>query len=140
VPRRLLIAILALVLTAAAAGCGAQSDSATDFDGAEQDVARTVEDLEEAGQEDEPRRICDALLAKELVERIKASGTDCVKAVDKALDQADSFTLTVEDVKVKGAEATARVETGVDEEKVETLQLVKEGDAWKISGLPGASG
>jgi copper chaperone CopZ len=136
VPRHLLIALLAMVL--AVPGCGAQTDSAGDFDGAEQDVARAIEDLEEAGQEDEPRRICDALLAKELVERIKASGTDCVKAVDKALDEADSFTLTVEDVEVKGAKATARVETGVDEEKVETLELVREGKDWKISGLPGS--
>ena len=135
--RHLLLALLA-ALALAVTGCGAQTDSAGDFDGAERDVANTIEDLEEAGQEDEPRRICDALLAKKLVDAIRENGGDCVKAVDKALDQADTFTLTVEDVRITGTTARARVETGVDEEKVQTLELVKEGRDWKLSGLPGA--
>ena len=133
-----MFALLAAVL--ALAGCGGgTTDSAGDFEGAEQDVARAIEDLEEAGQEEEPRRICQALLAKEVVERIEASGTDCEKAVDKALDQTDTFTLTVESVRVTGTTARARVETGVDEEKIETVELVREGDVWKVSGLPGAA-
>jgi len=131
---------LALLLALALAGCGAATtDSATEFEGAEQDVARAVEDLEEAAQEDEPRRICQALLAKEVVERIEGSGTQCVDVVGKALDEADTFTLTVESVRVSGTTARARVETGSDEEKLEILELVREGDAWKIAGLPGAS-
>jgi hypothetical protein len=131
---------LVLLLVLALAGCGAATtDSATEFEGAEQDVARAVEDLEEAGQEDEPRRICQALLAKEVVQRIEDAGSECVDAVGKALDQADTFSLTVESVRVSGTTARARVETGSDEEKVEVLELVREGDAWKIAGLPGAS-
>jgi phosphopantetheine adenylyltransferase len=134
------LAALVLALAALLAGCGgATTDSAGDFKGAEQDVARTIEDLEEAGQEDEPRRICQALLAKDVVQRIEESGGDCTKAVDKALDQADTFTLTVESVRVTGDTARARVETGADEEKIETLELVREDDAWRISSLPGAS-
>ena len=130
------LVVLALVLLLALAGCGGTNDSAGDFEGAEQDVAEAVEDLEEAGQEDEPGRICQALLAKAVVESIESAGGDCVKAVDKALDQADTFALTVESVEVKGNAATARVETGIDEEKVETIELVREGDAWKVSKLP----
>ncbi|HEX8083931.1 MAG TPA: hypothetical protein VF529_06535 [Solirubrobacteraceae bacterium] len=129
------LVVLALIL-GLLAGCGGTTDSSGDFEGAEQDVATTIEDLEEAAQEDEPRRICQALLAKAVVQRIEASGADCTKAVDKALDQTDTFSLTVEDVEVRGSTATARVETGVDEEKVETVELVREGDAWKISKLP----
>jgi phosphopantetheine adenylyltransferase len=127
-----------LLLLLVLAGCGGTGDSAADFDGAEQDVAQAIEDLEEAGQEDEPRRICQALLSRELVQRIEDAGGDCTQAIDEALDQTDTFALTVEDVRVSGTRARARVETGLDEEKVETIELVREGDAWKIAGLPGA--
>ena len=130
-----LLVVLAL-LAAVLAGCGASNDSAGDFSGAEQDVARTVEDLEEAAQEDEPRRICEALLAKALLTEI---GSDCEGKIQKALDQTDTFALTVESVRVSGTTARARVETGVDEEQIEVIELVREGDAWKIAGLPGAA-
>ena len=125
-----------LVLLALLAGCGASADdSASDFQGAEKEVAQTIEDLEEAATEDEPRRICEALLASEVADGIE----DCPKAVEKAVDEADTFTLTVEDVTVKGTNATARVETGDDEEAIETITLVKESDGWRISALPQGS-
>ena len=130
--RLTLLAILLLVL----AGCGASNDSAADFEGAEQDVARAVEDLEEAAQEDEPRRICDALLARAVRTRL---GGDCIERIQRALDQTDTFALTVESVRVTGTTARARVETGVDEEQIEVVELVREGDAWKIARLPGAA-
>ncbi len=34
--------------------------------------------------------------------------------------------------------AAARVETGVDEEQIELLELVREDGGWKIAGLPSA--
>ena len=135
--RRSHAAVTLALAALALAGCGA-TDSSQDFEGPERDVAQAIEDLEEAGQEDEPRRVCQALLAREVVERIEASGGDCTQAIQKALDQTDTFSLTVESVRVTGTTARARVETGVDEEKVETIELVREGNQWKISGLPGA--
>src|SRR5690349_4271035 len=133
--------ILPLILLLALAGCGSSSggDSSGDFEGAQRDVANVIEDLEEAGQDDEPRRICGALLAKALVEQIEARGTDCEKAIDKALADTDTFALTVKSVRVNGNSADARVETGVDEKREEIVKLAREGNAWKISGLPGAS-
>ncbi|HEV2062868.1 MAG TPA: hypothetical protein VGR12_08465 [Solirubrobacteraceae bacterium] len=126
--------LLALLLALVAAGCGASNDSAADFEGAEQEVARAVEDLEEAAQDDEPRRICDALLSRDLVRRI---GSDCEGRIQRALDQTDTFALTVESVRVDGDRARARVETGLDEEQIELIELVREDNAWKIAGLPG---
>ena len=132
------LVVFALVL-ALLAGCGGTADSAGEFEGEEQRVARVIEDLEEAGQEDEPRRICQALLSRELVQRIEDAGEDCTKAIEKALDQTDSFALTVESVRVTGNRARARVETGIDEEQIETIELVREGRSWRIAGLPGAT-
>ena len=129
---------LALLLALLLAGCGASNDSAGDFEGAQQDVAEAIEDLEEAAQEDEPERICQGLLARKLFDQIKARG-DCTEIIQKALDATDTFALTVESVKVTGDTATAQVETGVEEEKIETVQLQRENGAWKIAGLP-ASG
>jgi hypothetical protein len=137
VPRHLLPLLAVLALALAACG-GATGDSAEDFQGAQREVAQTIEDLEEAGQEDEPRRICQALLSRELVRRIEDAAGDCVRAIDGALDEADTFTLTVESVRVTGNTARARVETGTDEERLETLELVREGGGWRVSGLPGA--
>ena len=131
--------LVALLLALTLAACGGTTDSTADFEGAQQDVARTIEDLEEAGQEDEPRRICQALLAQAVIDSIEGAGQECEEAVEKALEQTDTFALTVESVRVTGNTARARVETGVDEEKVETIELVREGDAWKISKLPGAA-
>jgi hypothetical protein len=132
VPR---LAALALLLALALAGCGASSNSASDFDGAERDVADAIEELEKAAQEDEPGRICEDLLAKDVLTTI---GSDCTGKIAKAIDTTDQFALTVEDVTVTGTTAKARVETGLDEEKVETVELVKEGDDWKVAGLPAA--
>src|SRR5829696_9101897 len=115
--------VLALLLALFTAGCGASTDSAGDFSGAEQDVAEAIEDLEEAAQEDEPRRICDALLSKELLTKL---GSGCEDRIQKALDQTDTFALTVESVRVSGTTARARVETGLDEEQIEIVELAKE--------------
>ena len=130
------LVVFALLLALVAAGCGASNDSATEFEGAQRDVARAIEDLEEAAQEDDPGRICKALLAQDVVTRL---GADCEQRIQEALDQTDSFALTVESVRVSGTTARARVETGVDEEQIEVVELVREDEAWKLSGLPGAA-
>jgi hypothetical protein len=124
----------AVVLTALAAGCGAAGGSAGDFQGTEQDVAQVVEDLEQAATEDEPRRVCTQLLARELVQRL---GRNCLRAVETAFDQADTYALSVEDVRVTGNRARARVLTGRDEDPdaAETLELVREANGWRLASL-----
>jgi hypothetical protein len=129
--RRLLpIALIAAV----AAGCGAAADSTGDFEGAEQDVAEVVEDLERAASEDEPRRVCTQLLARDAARRL---GADCSRTVEQAFDRADTFALAVKSVRITGTTARARVATGRDEDQTEVLGLVRERNGWRLQAFPG---
>ncbi len=138
---RRLAPVAVAVLALAAAGCGATtSDSSEDLEGEAQVVAVAIEDLEEAGREDDARMICEDLLADELLASLRQAGTDCVDAVDEALEDADQFDLDVEAVRVRGTRAAARVTSGGgDDEETDTLMLVRDGRQWKIASLGGGA-
>jgi len=121
----------ALLLALVVAGCGAAPSSTEDFQGEERRVAAAVEALQEAGQDDDARRICTAVLTPA---RARALRPNCVAAVEQAVDDADSFEVNVTDVTVRGATATARVEVGRDAE-VRTFRLVRQGRNWRIDAL-----
>jgi hypothetical protein len=126
------------LLAFAAAGCGGAGSSAEDFDGEQQAVAEVVEDLQKAATDDEPRKICDQILARSLTRQT----TDCPKAVDEALKDADLYELEVTkvdpaNITASTRTATATVESGRDGDQVEKITLVREGTAWKISQLAG---
>ena len=127
---------LALAPAALAAGC-TQSDSTSDFQGEQKAVAEAVEDLQDAGQDGDARRICREILAPDLVRKLQDGGKRCEPAVDEALDDADNYQLDVKAVRVNGNRAIARVEAGQDDED-ETLELVRVGREWRIAGLGGA--
>lgn len=130
-------ALVTLLLALVLAGCGAgSSDSAKDFKGQQKGVATAIEDLETAGRDDEPVKICSQLLARSLLTRLREAGTNCRTAVSQALDDADQFDLEVDSVRIAGTKATARVTSGSgDDEKQEPLQLEREGAAWKVATL-----
>ena len=119
------------------ASCGSETSSTDEFKGADKQVAQVVEDLSTAGREKDAKRICDQLLAPDVVRRLRGTGRDCTSAIDGALDDADNFELRVKDVRVTGSRARARVESGGDKDEVETLQLVRVGNGWRIANLGG---
>ena len=128
--RRLALPI-AVLATLAVAGCGAQSSGGS-FEGEEEQVAQVFDDLAEAGQKGDERRVCRQLLAEELVRELG----DCNATVDDALKASDSFDLTVEDVAIRGTSATAKVQPGRGgDDETRTVTLAKEGDAWKLADL-----
>jgi len=127
--RRVLLALLLLTLT----GCGAAASSAGDFEGEEARVAETLEDVQAAGAADEAQRLCDELFARALAARLQAGGGGgCRQEVATALDDTDSFELTVEDVAIQGATARARV---AGDRRTRTVTLVREGARWRVSQL-----
>jgi len=125
---------LLLALAAALPGCTAQNSDTAKFSGEEQKVADTVEDLQTAGQDGDPRRICRGILAEDVVKKLEKSGSTCEKTIDRALDDADNYELEVKEVTVTGTSATAEVEAGAKNEKA-TLKLVKSGPDWRVQSL-----
>jgi hypothetical protein len=127
---------LALLLVAVA-GCGAQSQSssADNFSDPDQKaVAEKVEDLETAGRRGQADDICKNILAKTLVSQLDAAGTDCATEMQKAIDDATQFDLSVEKVAVEGNEATATVKQG-DDGPTETMTFTKENGSWRATAL-----
>jgi hypothetical protein len=129
---------LALLLAVAgiASGCGAAggTTSAKNFSGVQKDVATTVDDLQSAARKSDQSTICKNLLASSLISTIQSGGQTCTTAVSHALDDADTFDMTVKSVTVNGNTATAVVKSK-DKTTQDTFQLAKEGGRWKISSL-----
>jgi hypothetical protein len=135
--RRSLLAI-PLALAALAAGCTSSggASSAGDFQGEEKKVADQVEKLESAGKSTDAEVICTEILAKSFSDQIASAGSSCVDEVDKAIKDADDFTLTVEDVTIDGDTATAKVKgKEAGEDQVRTFEFEREGSDWRATNL-----
>jgi hypothetical protein len=127
------------LLALALAGCGtAPRDSAQDFKGDEQAVAKVVERLEKAARDDDPGFVCKQLLSTKLLAALSKQGTNCNTGVKEAFKDADSLDLTVDGVAIRGATASAKVKyRSLSKDKTATLLLDRQGSAWKISSLGG---
>jgi hypothetical protein len=128
--RRVLLAALLLPL----AGCAAQTSSNGNLKGQSQQVAQVVSDLSSAGRAGNSAKICDDILAKELVQQLRAAGGDCQSEMKSAIQDATDYDLQVANVKVNGNRATARVRQGKDG-RVVTFTFVKENGAWRANDL-----
>ncbi|PTL59453.1 hypothetical protein C7Y72_07210 [Paraconexibacter algicola] len=130
-----------LVAATALAGCsGSEESSSPDFKGEQKLVANVVEDLQDAGREQDADQVCQ-LLSEQLITTIRATAggkATCAEAIDDAIQDADSFDLSVKSVTVTGTTAKAVVESEDRDKNVrDTIQFVKDGQRWKISALAG---
>src|SRR5690242_6589269 len=107
---RIASVLVALLVALTFAACGsAGTDSSSNFEGTQRDVASTIEDLQSAASDEHASEICSTLLAKSLLDRISGGDAGCQKAVMAAIRAADTDELKVESVRVNGSNATARV-------------------------------
>jgi hypothetical protein len=130
--------VLVPILLAAVAlgGCTTSStSSSTKFTGASADVSKAVGDLQSAGQRKDSTKLCTQLFSRELVAKFDSGGTNCKDEMDKALADADEFTLDVQNVTVDGSNAKATVRQG-DKGPTRVVDYVREDNAWKVSGFP----
>jgi hypothetical protein len=133
--RRSLLAV-PLVLAALAAGCAGGASSSSDFQGEEKKVADQIEKLETAGKSGNAEEICTDVLAKSVSDQIAQAGSSCEEELDKAIKDADDFSLDVEDVTINGNTATAKVkgkEGGKDQ--VRTFEFERDGSSWRATTL-----
>jgi len=133
-PRALLA--VSVVLAALASGCAGSSSSAGEFEGEERNVAEVVEKLQTAGETGDAAEICDEVLAKAVREQIQEAGSTCEQELEKAIKDADDFELDVEDVRIQGNRATAKVKgRDEDEDRVRDFEFVREGADWRATSL-----
>jgi hypothetical protein len=135
-PMRRLVALLLPVL--ALAGCapaGGGVDTGK-FKGDAKKVAKTLDDLADAGRRGDAQRICSQLLSRRRVDALDRGGRTCSDVVDDQVDDADVFTLDVDSISVTGNTATARVRSQYDGDKVpRTALLVRESGRWRLDGI-----
>src|SRR3954453_11999813 len=125
------VAPLALALSP----CGAAPPSQeSKYTGDQAQVAKLVDELADAGRRGNAQKICTEILAKQLVDELKSAGGDCVSEMKRAISDASDYDLQVDDVKVTGTTATARVRQGTGK-KVATFAFVKEKGGWRASAL-----
>jgi 2',3'-cyclic-nucleotide 2'-phosphodiesterase (5'-nucleotidase family) len=135
--------VLALAAVAAAAsGCGAAAstggNSADDFTGQRKAVAQLVDDLQDAASRRDGAKICNELLAANLIAGFKARGEVCKDVVTDTLTDADIYAMTVDAVTVTGVKATAVVlsDSGTGDDQRNIFAFVKgKNGAWKISSF-----
>jgi hypothetical protein len=131
-PRAMLgVAAAGLLLAAAAAGCG-QSD--------EEEVRATLERFEGAVRDRDYKTLCDDVLAKTILDRLRAAGAPCEIVLERGFGSRLSPALTIHRIRVRDEVALADVtSTAVGETPSRvTLRLVREGDDWRLASLSGA--
>jgi Putative lumazine-binding len=129
--RRIAGILVAVLLAGAGAGCGAPSD--------EERVRATLDTFAEATAQRDWRRICDEVLARRLLDRLKAAGIGCEVALSTGLQGVRDPRLEIGAVTVRGDAASARVRTlaANQNESTDTVELVRQGEEWRIAALGG---
>lgn len=122
----------AALLAAAAlatAGCGETPVT--------EEVRAAVEGFEEASADRDVQRLCDELLARELVQRVEAAGIPCEQALRQGLSSVRSPEVEIRSVVVNGDKALAEVRSRAagQEPSQDTIELVREAGSWRITSL-----
>jgi hypothetical protein len=137
-PARTSLAATACAL--AFAGC-ASNVSTSGFKGEEREVAQTTANLQSDTSAQDQKRVCENDLAQSIVQRLNQSPGGCERAIKNQQTEIDpGLEVTVESVHLAGTPAartaTATVKSTFEgKRRIRTLELVKEGGKWKISGL-----
>ncbi|MTD43898.1 hypothetical protein GKE82_06165 [Conexibacter sp. W3-3-2] len=123
------LAALLAALSAFAAGCGGESD--TDL------VRDTVRSYGEASAKKDYQRICDDLVAKELLRSVEAVGLPCELAFKRGLQEVKNPRVEVGEVTVNKSKALVQVRSSAEgqPDSQDTLELTLEGGEWRISSL-----
>jgi hypothetical protein len=132
---RLHASVTLAAVAIALGGCTATPPSSSkNFQGAERDVAKVVDDISTAGRGGDPEKLCNEIFTAELANRFKAGNSTCVDEVEKAMRDVNDYDIEVTDVTVTGNTATAKVKQG-KEGRTGTFGFERVGNAWRASSL-----
>jgi hypothetical protein len=128
-------ALCALVMGLASCGGGDDDQEATG--GLAQEAGAVVEQLERSIRAGEYDRICSELLSAEV--RRQAGGGDCPAMLERTSAGVERPRIQVKEIKIEGATASVQVVTvaGGQERVEDTIRLVREAGAYRISSLSG---
>ena len=121
------VALLVAVLTLAA--CGQEKPT--------QQVHDAVDAFGKAVADHDYQKLCDKLIASNLIDALEARGVPCELALKTGFDSVKDAKLSVRTVAVNGDKALVTVHSTAANQKPsdDTLALVKEKGKWKISEL-----
>jgi hypothetical protein len=127
-PVRFLAPALVLLVLA---GCGDAGPTP------EEQVRTTVGDFGHATAAKDYGKLCEEILAPQLVDKVTQVGLPCETALRRGLGRVEDPHLTIGRVTVDGDKASAEVRTSAAGEKPskDTLELVNVNGTWKISSL-----
>lgn len=117
------------------AACGS-TVSTGNYKGASKAVAERISDFQSNIVAGEEKKLCSRDLASAVQARLRAAGSSCVPALKKQLGAIDDYEISIASIAVHGTSASARVKsTWSGKQRTTTMQLVKEGNSWKIAAL-----
>jgi hypothetical protein len=132
-------AALAVAACCGALGCGADEEGGGGGGGPtpEQQVRAVVAKFGIATQHKDYQEICDNLLSDELVAKIESVGLPCEGALQRGLGDVRAPTLEITQVSIQHGRALVGIHTTAagQDPSDDALQLVREGDEWKIASL-----
>jgi hypothetical protein len=134
--RRACLPLLAAALLALGlAACGG-AVSTSGFKGEAHAVAQRISDLQSDVTAANEQKVCEEDFSSAVRARLSTGGGTCKQALKRQIGSIDSYELTVKQIAVRGATATATVQsTWSGKLRLATLELVREGRSWRISGL-----
>jgi hypothetical protein len=136
--------LLAVVVVAAAAGCGGVDGETVATpaavpaarSAAERAVADTLERYAAAVRAGDARTICVELLDPSLLETLRRAGGDCERDLmaDRIAEAGPGYRIDVRSIEVAGNRATARTEAVERDGPRSVVQpLVRSGGGWRLS-------
>lgn len=128
-PVRATATALALALSLLALPACGRSD--------EDEVRDSVEAFGQATARKDYQALCDEILSRELVDKLKMAGLPCEQALQVALEQVRQPRVQIQQVTVTGDQARALVRTTAagQEGSTDAIALVKESRGWRVDSL-----
>ncbi len=122
--------VTVLLVAAGLSGCGGGPSD-------QEQVQSTVEAFGRATAARDYQRLCDRLLAPDLVQDVETQGLPCEVAMREGLGDVQAPTITIGRIEVDGDKATAQVNSAAQGQPPsrDTLQLERVNGAWRIASL-----